>query len=206
MNHENTATAALQIVRLKGRANAETLAGSLGLSADMAQQQLAAWLAAGAIQDAKGQFRMTATGREQLALCIQQERNAIDQDSLHEAYERFHTLNTEFKTLVTNWQIRAGQPNDHTDAAYDAGIMARLADLDARWQPLLQQMQAIAPRLAPYSARFAQALENLRAGDMSWFARPILDSYHTVWFELHEDLIGLLGLSREAEAALGRAE
>jgi pyruvate,orthophosphate dikinase len=33
----------------------------------------------------------------------------------------------------------------------------------------------------------------------------MIDSYHTVWFELHEDLIGLAGLSRADEAAAGRA-
>ncbi|WP_205750435.1 hypothetical protein [Diaphorobacter sp. HDW4B] len=206
MNQDNTATAVLQIVRLKGRVNAATLADSLGLTQDAAQAQLAAWLAAEAIQDAKGQFRMTPAGREQLAARIEAERSSVDHDQLHAAYDEFHHLNTEFKTLVTDWQVRGGQPNDHTDAAYDVGIMNRLADLDARWQPLLKQMLALAPRMAPYPARFAVALAKMRAGDSAWFARPILDSYHTVWFELHEDLIGLLGLSREAEAAAGRAE
>jgi pyruvate,orthophosphate dikinase len=33
----------------------------------------------------------------------------------------------------------------------------------------------------------------------------LLDSYHTVWFELHEDLIRLAGRTREAEATAGRA-
>jgi hypothetical protein len=36
--------------------------------------------------------------------------------------------------------------------------------------------------------------------------KPLIDSYHTVWFELHEELISLAGLSREAEAASGRAQ
>ena len=206
MIQDNSATAVLQMVRLKGRVNASMLTDSLGLTQDAAQNQIAAWLAAGAIQDAKGQYRMTPAGREQLAARIEQERAVVHQDELHAAYDRFHELNSEFKALVTDWQVRAGQPNDHADAAYDAKIMERLAGLDARWQPLLKQMLAIAPRLTPYPTRFAVALQRVRAGDSAWFARPILDSYHTVWFELHEDLMGLLGLSREAEAALGRAE
>jgi VIT1/CCC1 family predicted Fe2+/Mn2+ transporter len=44
------------------------------------------------------------------------------------------------------------------------------------------------------------------AGDSAWLLKPLIDSYHTVWFELHEDLIGLAGHTREAEAASGRAE
>jgi pyruvate,orthophosphate dikinase len=32
-----------------------------------------------------------------------------------------------------------------------------------------------------------------------------VDSYHGVWFELHEDLIQLSGRTREEESAAGRA-
>ena len=34
-----------------------------------------------------------------------------------------------------------------------------------------------------------------------YLASPLVDSYHTVWFELHEELIELAGSTREAEAA-----
>jgi hypothetical protein len=43
------------------------------------------------------------------------------------------------------------------------------------------------------------------AGDTTWLARPIIDSYHTVWFELHEELIAASGLTREEEARAGHA-
>jgi hypothetical protein len=33
----------------------------------------------------------------------------------------------------------------------------------------------------------------------------MIDSYHTVWFELHEELIAARGLSREEEAKAGHA-
>jgi pyruvate,orthophosphate dikinase len=38
------------------------------------------------------------------------------------------------------------------------------------------------------------------AGDPNYVAKLIADSYHTVWFELHEDLISLAGLTRRTEA------
>jgi hypothetical protein len=38
------------------------------------------------------------------------------------------------------------------------------------------------------------------AGAREWFTRPVIDSYHTVWFELHEDLLSTLGLARASEA------
>ena len=36
-------------------------------------------------------------------------------------------------------------------------------------------------------------------GDRDWFTKPTIDSYHTVWFELHEDLLATLGLERSSE-------
>ena len=44
------------------------------------------------------------------------------------------------------------------------------------------------------------------AGQHEYIARPLIDSYHTVWFELHEELIEAAGLSRADEAAAGRAD
>lgn len=101
--------------------------------------------------------------------------------------------------------MRGDELNDHGDAEYDQGIIERLVELDRGFQPLVDRIAAVAPRLAGYSARFTNAIQQLRNGDTSFVARPIADSYHTVWFEFHEELIGLLELSREEEAAAGRA-
>jgi len=37
------------------------------------------------------------------------------------------------------------------------------------------------------------------AGDTEWLTSPRLDSYHTVWMQLHEDLLLALGRDRSAE-------
>ena len=92
----------------------------------------------------------------------------------------------------------------HT-ADYDAAVLADLTTLHAGFTDLLTRLTGLAPRLAHYPRRFDAALAKIAAGDHSWFARPIADSYHTVWFELHEDLIGVTGRSRADEAAAGRA-
>jgi hypothetical protein len=49
-------------------------------------------------------------------------------------------------------------------------------------------------------------LAKIRAGETMWFTRPIIDSYHTVWFELHEELIRAVGLTREDEAKSGQGQ
>ena len=42
-------------------------------------------------------------------------------------------------------------------------------------------------------------------GDQRYVASPRVDSYHGIWFELHEDLIQLAGRNRADEVAAGRA-
>ena len=48
-------------------------------------------------------------------------------------------------------------------------------------------------------ARCALAMARVAAGEHDFFTKPIIDSFHTVWFELHEDLLTSLGLERSQE-------
>jgi hypothetical protein len=53
------------------------------------------------------------------------------------------------------------------------------------------------PRLAHYGKRLTMALERAEAGEGDWVSGVRCDSYHTVWFELHEDLLRMLDRQRE---------
>jgi hypothetical protein len=39
-----------------------------------------------------------------------------------------------------------------------------------------------------------ESAPTVASGETIWLTRPIIDSYHTVWFELHEELIAATGL------------
>ena len=196
-----------QAVRLKGRATPPDLAAASGIALDEVPELLDELLSAGHVELARERFKLTPSGRTLLDELLAEERKTVDQAALTERYHAFDEHNSTLKQLMTRWQLKdESTPNDHTDAAYDAAILEDLRAVDAAFQPLLQSLVAIAPRLGHYPARFRTALERIDAGDHSWFARPLADSYHTVWFELHEELIGLAGLSRAEEAAAGRAE
>jgi hypothetical protein len=56
-----------------------------------------------------------------------------------------------------------------------------------------------------YGRRLDAAAAAAAGGDHRFIASPRVDSYHGVWFELHEDLIRLAGTTREEEVAAGRA-
>ncbi|WP_228001155.1 MarR family transcriptional regulator [Nocardia australiensis] len=197
----------LQAARLKGRPSESDLAAAAGLADTEISVVVESLIAAGEVERVGIRVKLTTAGRARLDTLLAAERAAIDQALLRQRYHDFDDVNTDFKQLVTDWQLIDGvRPNDHTDAEYDARIVARLADLHVRFAPLLATFIELAPRLSEYPNRFASAVEKVQSGDPTWFARPLIDSYHTVWFELHEELIGLAGLSRVREAAAGRAE
>ncbi|MEU2120478.1 pyruvate, phosphate dikinase [Nocardia niwae] len=196
----------LRLIGIKGRAAHDALAAGVGAPAEIVAarcEQLVAegWCAATAIG-----VRLTPEGRQHLDGLLATERRSVDRAAIASIYAEFCDFNGLFKEIVTSWQMKdPATVNDHADADYDGAVLARLTDLHRAAQPLLRRIGEVAPRLARYTDRFAKAVERIAAGDHAWVARPVLDSYHTVWFELHEDLIGLCGLSRADEAAAGRA-
>jgi len=119
------------------------------------------------------------------------------------AYDEFRSVNADFKALVTDWQLNGDQPNTHQDAEYDAAVLARLDAVHQRVVAIITPAATQLPRLSVYSAKLNAALDKVKTGEIAWLTRPLIDSYHTVWFELHEELILAVGLTREEAAKSG---
>ena len=111
------------------------------------------------------------------------------------------------KDIVTAWQmkdprdaqrprgrgLRRRRPRPPRRAACRRGGLADAA-----------RRRAAAPR--PLSVPVSQPPPRQRPpGNGKYIASPRVDSYHGVWFELHEDLILLAGRTRADEVAAGRA-
>jgi hypothetical protein len=58
---------------------------------------------------------------------------------------------------------------------------------------------AVHARFEGYADRFAAALVRVNRGERRWVDAVGADSYHRVWFELHEDLHANLGVQRGDE-------
>jgi hypothetical protein len=142
---------------------------------------------------------ITATGRELhagWARCAAGETEA----DLRVAYERFLPLNADLLRICHDWQVRPeGVANDHQDIEYDWVVIDRLRALHDRTSPVTRTMARAVERFAPYRTRLRHALERVEEGDADWLTSPRLDSYHTVWMLLHEDLLLALGLDRSSE-------
>jgi hypothetical protein len=197
----------LRTLRLKGRVLHADLPAASGVTVSQCAALTAGLISSGHVEEARGRLKLTAQGRERLTEELDAERQTVDRDRVDRLYKEFDEFNSALKSLMTRWQLKDDStPNDHDDPDYDQAIVDGLTTLDAQFRGLLHRMVEAAPRLGHYPDRFSNALRRVIAGDHSWFAKPLADSYHTVWFELHEDLIGLTGLSRADEAAAGRAE
>jgi hypothetical protein len=194
----------LQAVRLKGMIGRDDLAATIDEADDAVAETVAA-LAQSGLLAAGATVKLTPDGRARLAELLAAERSTIDADSVSAAYDAFRAVNADFKGLVTDWQLKDGEPNTHQDADYDAAVLARLDDIHARVLPIIEGVAEQLPRLACYSTKLDAAHRKLLAGEHIWFTRPIIDSYHTVWFELHEELIVACGLTRRGEAEAGHA-
>jgi DNA-binding MarR family transcriptional regulator len=195
----------LQAVRLKGRVSPTDLAATLGEDQADVAATADRLTAAGLLVEATT-LRISPTGRARLAELLDEERKGADQTALAAAYDEFRSVNTDFKTLVTDWQLKDGEPNTHEDAEYDAAVLARLDEVHARVTPIIEAAAAQLPRLHAYPAKLRVALGKVKAGDQAWLTAPLIDSYHTVWFEMHEELILAVGLTREHAARSGDAQ
>ncbi len=195
----------LQAVRLKGRIAPADIAATVGEEPASVSDAVRAATEAGLLVEGKT-VRLSPEGRARLNELLAAERQNADQVAIADAYDKFRGINADFKALVADWQLKNGEPNPHDDQEYDSAVLARLADVHARVTPVTAAFAGQLPRLARYSDKLAAALAKVQSGDTTWLARPIIDSYHTVWFELHEELILAAGLTREEEAQAGHAQ
>jgi hypothetical protein len=143
--------------------------------------------------------RITTEGRAVHASRARLPEGEADQ-AARRAYERFLPLNREVLRICSDWQVRpGGVPNDHRDARYDWSILDRVRTLDERIAPIVGRLGRTVTRFASYRPRLRAALERVDAGDVEWLTSPRLDSYHTVWMQMHEDLLLAIGGDRASE-------
>jgi pyruvate,orthophosphate dikinase len=197
---------AVRALLIKGYAQPDQLGNALGVDPGEAQALLDTLVADGTAEPGAGAFRLTAAGREQGTALIAADREQWGAEAATAALDAFLQLDQRMKAIVTDWQTRGPETlNDHTDAAYDASVLARLADLHRDVVAWLEPIAAALPRLGRYGARLSAAASAAAAGNGKYVASPRVDSYHGAWFELHEDLILLAGRTRADEVAAGRA-
>lgn len=192
---DDVAVGVLRVLRLRGRASAAAVAASLGAEATAVEEVLRCCEEGDSAVYHDGRipgWSLTDAGREEITTLLASEQEAIRAgDEVICAYERFIELNGDLKQLCTDWQM-----GSHRDA-----VRRRLEPIDQGIRSELKAAAAELPRLQRYAERLAAAADRFRSGDDDALTRPLSESYHDIWMELHQDL--LLTLGRERSAADG---
>lgn len=198
----DTGLLTLHGLAVKKMGDATEVARTMDLDPDEAQQALDSAIQRGEVIGARSRFMLTPQGRERLDEAYADAcADLRSDDRFTGAYGRFEQVNADLKALMTDWQTRTvggeAVPNDHSDERYDAAIIDRLGQLHEDADPILARFARSVPRLAVYRQRLEEAHDRALAGERDYVSGVKVDSYHTVWFELHEDLLRLLGRRRD---------
>jgi hypothetical protein len=213
MSHQSSSRLlVLHGLRLKGVVEAEVVADAMGLSPADVTEELADLTGEGLAVYRCGLLKgwtLTSEGRREHSRRLGEEVDVVGaRRTVQDGYGRFRALNPGVLDACSRWQVRAvGSSgdggglarNDHQDAVYDGRV---LDDLDAalgRARPIGERLALTLTRFEPYAPHLDNALERARAGDLDYVAKPVIPSFHTVWFEWHEDLLVTLGLDRASE-------
>jgi len=191
----------LHRLRLRGRLDLDALAAAMGVPAGEVQRLLDAAAADGLVVHRDGRiagWSLTPDGRARHLELLQAERDAAAcAAEVDDSYQRFLELNLELVAVCTRWQLLDEHTlNDHSDRAHDERVIAELHGIDDRAQPVCAALADTLSRMASYPTRLTTALGRIDGSEPQWFTSPAIDSYHTVWFELHEDLLQTLGIER----------
>jgi pyruvate,orthophosphate dikinase len=199
----------LRLLLVKGYVTPESAAEIMSIPTDQATFALDQVVADGDAEHASGAYRLTAQGKEHATAALTSERAEWGPDNARAALDAFVDYDHRVKEVVTSWQMRevdgTQQVNDHSDADYDAGVLSRMGRLHAEVGIWLDERAPRLGRLEHYGRRLDRAMAAIVAGDHLYVASPRVDSYHSIWFELHEELILLAGRTRADEVAAGRA-
>ena len=204
------AFAALHVLRVRGVTETPEIASVTGLSLDAVEAEMAKHkdqefvvFRTGALAG----WALTHLGRQEDAELARVELDTAGAaDVVNDAYRAFLELNPTLLRLCTDWQLlppvdnkTPPELNKHEDPAYDAEVLERLGKVDSAVQPICAELGHALARFGTYGPRLSAARVRVEAGDHDWMTKPMIDSYHSVWFELHEDLLATLGIERGSE-------
>ena len=199
----------LHAVRLLGFASAAAIATRSGLTetdaTDLLEDHRArGWVSWSSFAGSAG-WSLTERGRSEGERRLAVQLDATGRrDLVHRTYLDFLDLNGRALQAITDWQTRprGGDPfatNDHQDLRWDNRVLHRLGELNGDLAPMVATLAGVLERFSGYAPRFDQALGHARAGEREWVDGLGIDSCHTVWFQLHEDLLATLGIARGHE-------
>jgi hypothetical protein len=193
----------LHALRCIGFAGLGRVAAATGLPEPDVESELIDLAVAGLVTHVAGDFGgwgLTEAGRAADAERIADElETAGTRTAVAAAYDGFLVLNPELLDICAAWQTRSVDgvvaSNDHSDPVHDARVLDQLTEFDQRAEVVCAALSAAMLRFQRYRVRLTDALARAKSGALEYVTDSTA-SYHTVWFQLHEDLLATLGIPR----------
>jgi len=193
----------LHTLRCLGFSSLESIGAAAGMAGDAVESELIDLAVAGLIIRTAGPFGgwgLTDDGKAADSRHVADELEATGAGpAVTDAYDRFEVLNPQLLDACTRWQTRrlgsTTVTNDHSDSVYDAKVLDQFASLHRRITPVCDGLTAVLGRFGRYVPRLADALTRAESGEQGYVTDHTA-SYHSVWFQLHEDLLVTLGRTR----------
>jgi hypothetical protein len=187
----------LHALRVKGIATPEAIGHAIGSDPDAVLGHLRELEAEDVAFERPSRKRpgwvLSEHGRERHAAELADAHPDATRESLAEMYEGFLALNSDVKGLSARWQHASSD-----DERFE--LLGRLEDVHELADKTLSSTGELIPRFGRYARRLSAALEKIE-DDPRYFVSPLVDSYHTVWFECHEDFLLTLGRTRAEEGS-----
>lgn len=177
----------LQYLAMQGIAQTDEIEQDSGL--DGVQSDLESMEEQGYVER-DGFWYITDSGEDYLAeLC----RNRFTDEQVRELesiFDDFEEFDSEFKELSNRWQ----QTEDEDE---QAELIRELDELHAEVEGLFDELSADAKAVYErYIGQLRSALNQLKRDNYGYFTGTEVDSYHNIWFELHDDLLRTLRKGR----------
>jgi hypothetical protein len=186
----------LHAVRLRGIASPQALVDMTGIALADVEARLAELLEQDLVLQRPSKKRpgwvLTESGRDAHAAMLAEAHTPDQIAVLEEHYDGFLAVNGDVKGLSARWQ------SARDDERFD--LIDKLEDVHEKARPVFVSAGGAVERFGRYGDRLGLALEKLD-GDPRYFVSPQVDSYHTVWFECHEDFLLTLGRTRRGEGS-----
>lgn len=180
----------LHYLSMEGLADTETIAEGLDLSNDEIDDTLSELEADGFVKN-EGFWYLTDDGEGYLNDLLRERFTAEQLDELEARYADFESFDLAFKDLANAWQ------GTEVDAKREE-LIEELSEFHGEVRSFFDEFsEPIHSKYKRYIDDLDAALQKLRDGEEDYYTGTEVNSYHTVWFRLHDDLLRTLGKERE---------
>lgn len=142
---------------------------------------------AGLVESTSSGIRALPSGREVAATWARLPADSPAHAVARQVAARLDAFSAEEQRAVTLWQRRGTALKDRLDGE-DHRLVEQIRSLQDAVSVLLIPLGEFLPRSAAYPSRLKEALDRVEAGQHSYVAGLLVDSFHTIWRQLLRDL------------------